>query len=304
MNAVTETEDRAAWLEQRRTGIGGSDVAAILGLSKWKTPLQVFMEKRGQLADIGDNEPMRWGRLLEPVILARYADVTGHAVLRPTGILRHPHNEFMIASLDGMTPNERVVEAKTARTAEGWGEPGTDEVPQDYLLQTQHYLAVTGFAVADIAVLIGGSDFRLYEVPADKELQGMMIEAEAEFWRRVLADDPPEPVSYADVVARFGRASKAVTVEAPAEIVEAAANLRSLRARMKTLEAEEEHFKAAIIGWKGGADTLVAGGVTLATWKAAQASERLDAAALRKAHPDICAQFTKVGEPSRRFLLR
>lgn len=301
--------DRTAWLEARRTGIGGSDVAAILGLSKWATPLQVYQQKRGELGDQPDNAAMRWGRYLEPVVRQAYADETGNEVRVLEQMLRHPTHEFMVANLDGFiepaSGPRRIFEAKTARTADGWGEPGSDQIPQPYLLQVQHYLAVTGFIVADVAVLVGGSDFRIYEVPEDRELQEMMIDAEAEFWSRVQRGDPPEPVTVADAVARWGRSSRSDIVIADEATLQAVQTLRAARDSIKAAEDIEETAKAIVMKALGECDTLVdATGKALVTWRASAAPQRFDAAAFRAAHPDLHAQFLKTGEPSRRFLLK
>lgn len=296
---------RQDWLQARTTGIGGSDVAAILGLSKYKTPLAVYLEKRGEADPTPDNPAMRWGRYLEPAVRQAYADETGREVRVPTDMIRHPLYEHMLANLDGFTDDRRIFEAKTARSADGWGESGSDQVPQPYLLQVQHYMEVTGFEVADVAVLIGGSDFRLYEVPADRELQDMLIDAEAEFWQRVQRAEPPEPVSYADVQARWGRESRTDLVMADDAVLRAVLQLRELKVQREHLDLAEEEWKAVVMKALGEFDTLVDGsGKTLATWRAAKAAQRFDAAAFKAAHPDLAALFTKAGEPSRRFLLK
>jgi putative phage-type endonuclease len=221
--------NRDEFLADRRSGIGGSDAAAVLGLSKWKTPFAVYQEKVGEILETTENEAMLWGKALEPVIRQQYAERTGRAVLVPDGMLTHPKHSFMLANLDGFTDDKRIVEIKTARTADEWGEPGTDEVPQAYLIQVQHYMAVTGFPVADVAVLIGGQDFRLYEVPADAELQEMMIEGEAEFWKRVVDRNPPDATSFADVVARYGRTSNGMVIEASGSIVKAVSDITIIK---------------------------------------------------------------------------
>lgn len=187
--------DRTQWLAARRAGIGGSDVAPILGLSKWRTPLDVYLDKRGELPEQEDNAAMHWGRTLEPIIRQEYANQTGATVTVPDSILAHPQYPFMLASLDGVTDALRVFEAKTARASEGWGEPGSDEIPDAYALQVQHYMAVTGYQFADVAVLIGGSDFRIYTVAADHELQDEIIQACRVFWERVESGNPPEPIT-------------------------------------------------------------------------------------------------------------
>ena len=301
--------DRASWLQARTTGVGGSDIAAILGLSKWKTPLQVYLEKRGEIGPQPDNDAMRWGRYLEPVVRQAYADATGNEVRVIDQMVRHPLYEHMIANLDGFVlPDDgprRVFEAKTARSAEGWGEPGSDHIPQQYLLQVQHYMAVTGFIVADVAVLIGGSDFRIYEVPEDRELQDMICDACAEFWQRVQEGNPPEPVSYADVQARFGRSSRAGSALASDQTLHALQMLRALKTQAKELDDAEEQWKSVVMKQMGESDTLIdASGRTLATWKASAPAKRFDSAALKAAHPDIYERFVAVGEPTRRFLIK
>jgi len=204
-------------LAERHSGLGGSDAAPALALSPFKSPLALFLEKRGQAHSVETLAAFRWGNLLEPVIRQEYSEVTGRIVRLPTGTLRHPKYEFMIAHLDGVTDDRRVFEAKTARVSEGWGRSGTDEVPHWYLIQVQHYLAITGFEVADIAVLIGGSDFRIFEVPADHDLQESIIEGEAEFWSLVVANTPPPPewdVDSVDIISRLYPGTDGSTVVA------------------------------------------------------------------------------------------
>lgn len=297
-------QSRSEWLAARRKGIGGSDAAAVLGLSPWKTPLQVYLEKRDESGETPDNESMLWGRVLEPVIRQQYAERTGRTVRVPDGIITHGQYDWMLANLDGVTDDRRVVEIKTARSGQDWGEPGTDEIPGHYLLQVQHYMAVTGFLVADVAVLIGGSDFRLYEVEADGELQEMLIDGEREFWQRVIEGNPPEPVSMADAQALFGRCGSNQAIEASEEVVSAIIHLHDIRQLIEAAKHDEEVVKAIILNAMGHADTLTASGKTLATWKQTKPASRFDTVAFKASHPELHAQFVKVGEPSRRFMLK
>lgn len=294
----------AEWLKQRQTGIGGSDAAAILGLSPYRTPFQVYQEKTGQLDAQPDNENMLWGRVLEPVIRQQYADRTGRVVRIPEEMLRHPVHGFMIANVDGVTDDSRLLEVKTARSAKEWGEPGSDQIPQAYLIQVQHYLAVTMLPVADVSVLIGGSDYRQYEIPADLELQEMIIEGEAKFWNDLQAGIAPEPISFADAQARYGRNSSTGEVQASDEVLQAIKHLEVIKKESKRLELLEEENKAVLMLALGDLDTLVHEGKTLATWKAAAAAKRFDSKAFQEAHPDLYQQFIKTGEPSRRLLIK
>ena len=239
--------NEAKWLEERRKGIGGSDVAAILGLSPWKTPFQMYQEKRNEVVPFSGNDAMEWGQRMEPTIRQWYSDETGRAVRVPEGIIYHNKYPFMLASLDGFTDDKRVVEIKTARSGQKWGEPGTNEIPEYYMTQVQHYLIVTGFEVCDVPVSIAGGSPVLYEVPADAELHEMMIDAEAEFWRRVVDGNPPECVSFADAIQRFGKSNATGLVEIGPGNYEDIQHLRGVRKSIEALEAEEEQLKAEFI---------------------------------------------------------
>jgi predicted phage-related endonuclease len=166
-------------------------------------------------------------------------------------------------------------------------------------------MMLTGKALADVAVLIGGSDFRVYTIPADPELQGMMLDAEASFWSRVQDRIPPEPVTYADAVARFGRASKAASVVATEEIQQEWRYLVKTRAEIAKLEAFADELKGNLTCRMGENDTLVdERGNVLATWKAAKAPARFTAADFAIDYPDLFKQYTQPGTPSRRFLIK
>lgn len=297
---------RENWLQQRRSGIGGSDCPVVLGLSPHKSPYRLYMEKRGEIpGDQPDNASMLWGRVLEPVIREQYVERTGRTVSFDMPIIKNEKFPFMLATVDGLTTDGRVLEIKTARGGSEWGEEGTDQIPENYLLQTQHYMAVTGLHVTDVAVLIGGSDFRIYEVPANYELQEMIIEAEAEFWESVTTGRPPAITSYADASLRYGKSVRTGKLEASVEALEAFNLLKSVKAKYTELEELEDQAKALITAELGEEfDTLVSSGKVLATWKAPKPSKRLDTKAFKAALPEIFDKFAQFDEPSRRFLLK
>lgn len=296
----------AQWLEERRKGIGGSDVAAIMGLSPWKTPYRVYQEKRREVEAWGGNELTDWGHRQEPVIRQWYSDATGRNVYVPEKILYHDKYPHMLASLDGYTDCRRVVEIKTARSGKDWGEPGTNQIPDYYALQVQHYMIVTGFEVADVPVSIGGGSPEIYEVPADRELQEMIIEAEAAFWQRVVDGNPPDPVTYADAIQRFGGIEAEGDVLASEEAILTIEALRSVRTEMKELEGVEEELKGRLIIFMGDSgDAIVTpNGKPLVTYKLARGRETIDAKALKSEMPEIYQKYIRQGEPSRRFLLK
>jgi putative phage-type endonuclease len=295
----------------RATGIGGSDVAPILGLSPYKTPLDVYLSKTGHSEPLIDNAPMLWGRMLEQVIIDHYANVTGEK-LTP-GLLRFRHSEhhFMIANLDGLTESKRIVEAKTARTSDGWGEPGTDEIPIYYLTQVHHYLSVTDLEVADVPVLIGGSDFRIYTVKRDFEIENKIIENEYEFWQKVINLVPPTPVNESDVIKLFPSSIKDA-IEATPEILNKIALLAHYKHQIKDFESLELQCQTELKTYMQNHDAITMDNKPLVTWKSAKDSKKTDWQAVGQfflsEYPDLTEEIinrnTNIIPGSRRFLLK
>lgn len=292
---------RQEWLAARRQGIGGSDAAAILGASRYKTRADVWLDKTGRAPEIEESQPMHWGTVLEPVIRAEYMARTGRDVIQPP-MMACEEFPWMLANLDGVS-GDRILEIKTARNDADWGEPGTDDIPLEYSAQVHHYMIVTGLMVADVAVLIGGSDFRIYTIEADRELHQAMIEREREFWHLVETDTMPDPVDAREVQALFARDNGA-TVQASEAVYLACQRLKDVRDQLKQTEAEKELLESQIKCAIGEAAAIEIDGMTLATWKAAKDSSKFDSKAFEAAHPDLFKQFLKTTPGSRRFLLK
>lgn len=288
----------------RRTGLGGSDAAAALGLSPWKRPLELYYEKLGEAEPVEESDAMRFGTLLEPIVRAEYIRRTGQNLVFGQPAQRSIEHPFMLAHLDGFRPDDRrVVEFKTARSDEGWGEPETDDVPEPYLLQVMHYMIVTEAELADIAVLIGGSDFRIYTVPRKPELCELMIEGERQFWDAVQRRDPPPPSNLAETNLRW-RTAEVRSVNLPPNVAKACELLAALREQNKQAEAEEERLEALIKMEMREADTGLIDGVTAVTWRQAKPSRVLDLKRLRAERADVLAEYEYEKPGTRRFLLK
>jgi putative phage-type endonuclease len=147
------------WLLQRRQGIGGSDAAAIMGISKFKTPFQVYLEKSGEVIETEESEFAYWGNQLEELVAKEFTARTGKKAHRRNAILSHPDYPWMTANLDRVVVGESaLLECKTTN-AYNYKEWQDDEIPESYIIQVQHYMAVTNFEKAYIACLIGGNRF-------------------------------------------------------------------------------------------------------------------------------------------------
>jgi len=294
------------WLAVRNRGIGGSDAAAILGLNRFKSPLQVYLEKRGEAEpdDLSGNERVYWGNRLEALVADEYEKRTGRKVRRVNAVLQHPRHPWMLASLDrDVVAGDRILEVKTTAGGEDWGEEGTDQVPVHYLIQAMHYLAVTGASVCDLAVLISGRNFRVYQILRDNDLIETMIEQEQEFWQNVQDGNPPPPRSLEDVNRLFPRSAEDAAALADAVTEQRCASLATLMAESKSIESQIESLRVLIQAEIGTASTLVnPAGEILATWKS-QKTARFDTKKFSRDYPILDEQYRVTAE-SRRFLLK
>lgn len=294
----------AEWHEARRLGIGGSDAAAALGMSKWTTPYQLYMQKIGEADPEDETWEMARGKAMEPLLRQHYADTTRREIRLPGAAMQHPKHSFMRYNPDGLSDDGRLQEFKTATYGREWGDVGSDEIPQEYLLQVQHGMIVTQRDVADVTVSIAGGKPKYFIVEADKELQEMIIQGEAAFWDKVQRRVVPEPISNEDVAQMYSRVNGASIIISP-EIRQALEKLKALREAITQKEEEKEKLEVIIKGFMGENETLADEKlVPLATWKQTKAAERIDSAALKKERPEVAGQYIKIGAPIRRFLLK
>ena len=291
------------WLARRKTGIGGSDVAAVLGLSPWKTPLGVWMDKTGRSDQVEETEAMYWGNVLEDIVAREFARRHEVKIEKRNKLFRHAEHACLVANIDRWIVGGEILECKTSGWARDWGEDG-DNVPFPYLCQVAHYMNVLDVPAAWIAVLIGGNKYRDYHIPRNERLEQAIVTRCVEFWNRhVIADIPPPPQSLADVEALYREGGSEGSVIAPAEIEAAVYDLARRKLEIKELaelaESLEMQIKAAI----GESSELVApDGSPLATWKKT-VTRRLDSKSLKNDLPDIAGKYTTETE-SRRFLVK
>lgn len=250
--------DRDTWLAERRRGLSSTDAAAVAGVSPFRTALDVYLDKRGLLPETQVNARMEWGTRLEPLLADAYRDHTGRALDVPPKLVRSRELPWLLASLDRVADDGRLVELKTARTAEGWGDGGTDEVPDSYALQVAHQLLVTGAPAADVAVLIGGSDFRVYHLTRHPDLLARLLVIESDFWRKHEANDTPEPdwkhPRTAELVARMYGVEEVEIELGPLEAA-LAMTYRHLGEEIKELDKQRDEAKGKLLLAMGNAAT-------------------------------------------------
>jgi putative phage-type endonuclease len=293
--------------------LGGSDIGAILGLSRFRSPLEVWMEKTGKEVKTLDSLPLRFGSFAESFVASEYSRSTGFDLIHDESIYVHPEYSFMSAHIDRFvlendSPSpSRILECKTANpfSAGDWGEVGSDQVPLTYLCQCIWYMAITNINRVDLAVLFGNSDFRIYEISRDQELESTILQKASFFWNTyVLHDVPPPAQSEADCQTLFSKGDPAKSVEAKTETLELTKRLHLLNHEIDVREDEISAIKQNIMNQMGAAETLTYQGKVMATWKAPKPSFRLDSKTLEQEHPEIASLYKIPVQNSRRLVIK
>lgn len=303
-------------IEARKHGIGASEAAAALGLSKFDGPLGVYNTKVNGKKWEG-NDLTEWGDAQEPALLAWYGRKRNVSVIRPTDTFKHPKFPFILATLDGYVPNgsansiELPIEAKTANVhvAKQWGDPGTDQIPIEYKIQAQQQMIVTGRPLVHVIATIGGMPPEIYVCENDPEFAELIIDGLNDFWHQhVLAKVPPEPRTVEEVNATYRR-SITRALKASDDVIVAHRDLTAVKAELKSIEGRKEELELVIKGFLKEADCVVdpATGEILCTWKTAKDSEKFDAEAFRAASEQndfLYRMYLKSVPGSRRFLVK
>lgn len=308
----------AEQMEQRRTGIGASEVPAVLGIDPYRSPLDVFLEKTGALPAFEGNSFTEWGNRLEPVLAAAYADQIGEVRLKASDTLTHREHSWALATPDRFVWSESfdsaglpwLLECKNrgAYANAQFGEPGTDQVPDHIAAQCHWQMFVTNLNRCDVAVLLGGNDFRIYELHRDPAIEGPMVEFVADFWHdNVLKEVHPQPrATDADTVKRLFPQSDANMLDGEADQYEVCRLLHEAKAELKSLEAEVDGMTAQVKLMIGDHAGLRFPDGSKATWKSTKASRRIDWEAVARAagaSDQLIAEHTREVPGYRRFLL-
>lgn len=180
------------WHAARALGLGGSEIGAVLGLSPWESRFSLWHRKAGMIAAVETTPEMEWGTRLEPVILAKYCDE--HPELDYSvrnGTFCHADRSWQVANPD-LLAVDRVVDAKFSMFGDGWGEPRTDEIPVHIRAQALWYCDVLGLDRADLAVLVGGCDYREYVVTYDAAEAEQLRDAAVEFLATIARNERPD----------------------------------------------------------------------------------------------------------------
>lgn len=299
-------------IARRKEGIGASEAAAAIGISRYATPLDVYLSKTGQSEARDLSGTMAdFGNALESAIIdyyVRQTGVMGHAWPDTLVSKRYP---WMFAHLDFLAA-DRVVDAKL-HGGQDYGDEGTDQVPQEVLCQLHHQMIVAEVEFAQIAAFVlvprgqGRTviEFRTYDVPYNAALGDAIIEGERALWECVQRREPPAAASVADRVKLWTRADAKLEAVAKEATVDVWKRLVEVRGAMKLLAAEEESLENIIKDEMREAARLVdASGTVLVTWNQDKDGSRLDGAAVKERFPGVWVACQKKIAGGRRFIVK
>ena len=278
--------------QQRRTHLGSSDMAAILGVDPWRNAYDIWMEKTGKVNDLPENEAMYLGTTLEDGVLKFAEDQLGKLI---RNCYRSAEGFPIASNIDAIViKTNEPVEAKTGGLlgplAEHWGDPGTDELPDRVIVQCHCHMLCINKEVCHVPALLGGKGFVMYHVNLDLELMGIIQDKSLEFWEDFVEKDIPPP----DVIPSFAMAKRMKRIPKKTVKIEKVlvVNWQNAKESAKLAKEIKESAEAELLAALGDAE----GGecdLGLLTYFE-QCRRTVRARELRDAYPEIYEQFENI----------
>lgn len=308
--AKTKGMTRTEWLQFRQNGIGGSDVSGIFGLNKYSSPMGVYLSKVTPIDEQNDTagEAAYWGNVLEDVVAKEFEKQSGLKVRKKNEMLAHDEHPYMIANLDRVIVGKKqILECKTASIymAKEWE---GDDVPAAYYLQIMHYLAVTGYEGAWVAVLIGGQKFSFKYIERNEEVIQNIISVCSDFWTNHVIPKVPPAYDGSDASSKllgqlFPQSSEGVHLVMTDEydaLIEQYTQAADEEKAAKAVKQEAENKMKALMGE---AEKAI-GPKYAVEWKNVKGRDSFDGKSLKSDNPELYQQYLKPGKPTRRFAVK
>lgn len=293
------------WLRLRKSGIGGSEAAAVCNLNPYSSAMKVFIDKTSENIEYEDNEPLRQGRDLEDYVAQRFTDKTGLKVRRSNYMYRSRQFPWMIADVDRLIIGEDAgLECKTANAynADKWE---GDNIPIHYYIQCQHYMAVTGKKAWYIAVVILGVDFKYKKIERDEELITGLILLEERFWKNhVMAGIMPQADGSKDCDKMLAKMYQCSKKDSRIQLVGFDERLKrriELDELIKRMDTERNEIDQELKKYLG-ENEIAENDIYKVSWKGVE-SVRLDMSLLKEEQPEIYRQYLRPSL-SRRFTIK
>lgn len=286
--------ENETFLENRKKGVGGTDISVILGYNKYKTQFELWEEKMGLSGPVPETGPMRRGKKMEPIVAEIYTEDTGNRIRIDKEQKVHPKNEILRANLDyeilGHPRGRGILECKTAsqNALNSW----SDNIPTRYFCQIQWQLGITSYTWADYA-LLNIDTFELDSMPIypDNKLIDNMQNEAVSWWEKYIVGQtpPPKEVKDLDLIEQ----DKGSQILASEDILDKFSSLKSVKEDIKELEADKKEMENDIKKFIGENESLIdIDDKPLATWKS-QSRNNFDKSTMLKDHPEFEGKYMK-----------
>jgi putative phage-type endonuclease len=296
-------------LKQRQHQINGTDVAAILGFSKYKTPLDIQLEKLSdQPIIIKDNPHMKFGRMIEDTIAKIYCQEYKRKVIKPKESFQNKTYPYMWAQIDRMILNSKEsgegegdLEIKTTneKSYNTW-----DEIPDEYYCQFMHQLNCSGLLWGEFAIFVAGTkEIQRISVNRDDEFIKLMNKQLVEFWQKnIIEKIPCEARSESDLKKLYKYTDKGKTVFAVPATYEIVSKLKMINVHFKEYKQKKEELELQLKLVMQEKEILEYDGETLLTWKQDKSGVTFDLEKFKLENPEIYKKY-EIEKPGNRRLL-
>lgn len=296
-------KDKEEWLSIRKNYIGGSEAGALIGLNEHETPYTLWAKKTGRIPEFAGNVTTRVGAYLEELVAKMFSEETGKRVRKKNRVIVNDAYPFACADVDRIIVGEQaLLEIKTTNSIPVMRKTRAGEYPSTWYCQMTHYLAVTGFERAYLAVLVGGREFLTFTLERDQAEIDALMEAEEKFWKLVQDDTPPEMDGSERTSGALREVYETVTKEEEADLGDREVLLEEYRNLLKVREGYEkrlEQIKQILMQELGSRERGACGRFRV-VWKE-QRRETISVEKLREVYPEV--DLSKVMKEStfRRF---
>ena len=311
-NTIIRPKDRNEWLEYRKSGIGSSEVATILGLNPWETPYQLWRRKVGLDEPKIETFAMKAGHYLEDAVAQFWHDDTGREIIKSSAgdwLIRNnertylqvsPDRTYWLAGEKRNASNKGVLECKTTQM-----QISSDDLPKHWFCQVQYQLGVAELKEGSLAWLCSGREFGYKDLSFVPDFYAWIVEEVEKFWLdNIQGKKEPEATSVQDVLLKYNRHTDGKIVEVNDAIFSDYQRLKEVKKDLDKLNEIKTELEERIKLGFGDAEAISYGGQTLATWKAPKPSMKFDDKAFKAAYPDMASEFSKEVQGARRFLLK
>ena len=308
---IIRPANREEWLTHRQEGIGSSEVATILGLNPWETPYQLWRRKKGLDAPKEETFAMKAGHYLEDAVSMFWHDETGRNIIKRSAIdwlILNADKPYMRVSPDRTywlsdsrkNSDKGILECNTTQMT-----IDEEDLPKHWFCQLQYQLGVAELEQGSLAWLCSGRQFGYKDIALVPDFFQWIEEEVTKFWvDNIQGNIEPDATSVADVLLKYNRHTDGKIIEVADDIYTAVNDLKALKEQIAQLDEQKESLEEKIKLGFGDAEAISYGGQTIATWKAPKPSEKFDAKAFAKAHPDLAKEFTAPYQGARRFLIK